>query len=155
LSDLIKYIDIEDWLVYTSSKMKIHTFVMVTQGDGKPGNLTFKNLFSTRSETHADEITKFLLEENAGFRRASQARNTREIVVIHVSKAEHERWVKEPGRNGLVSKPVQNGQVFPSATAASGHIGLRHNEVAMALSRCVAAGEKTATVRGVTFAYKD
>lgn len=128
---------------------------MVTQGEGKPGNLVFKNLFSTRNDTHAEEITKFLLEENAGFRRANQARNAREVVVTHVSKSDHEKWLLEPGRNGLKSKPVKPGQVFRSATEASGHIGLRHNEVAMMLSRCSATGENQATVRGVTFAYKD
>jgi hypothetical protein len=134
---------------------KIYTFLVVTQGDGKPGELAFQNLFTTRDPEAYKALCQTLWEQNAGFRRHAQTRNRREVVVTHVDNAEAERWINTPGRNGLKAKPVTHGQVFESATAASGHVGLRHNEVAMLLSRCQATGEKAATVRGVTFAYKD
>jgi len=134
---------------------QIHTFVVITQGDGKPGELKFRTLFATRNEGAMEEMAQLLLEQNSGFKRASYARNAREVVVMHVDAKEHEKWLHEPGRNGLVSKPVARGRVFRSATEASGHIGLRHNEIAMMLSRCAQTGENQATVRGVSFAYKD
>jgi len=134
---------------------KLWTFVVVTQGDGKPGDLKFETLFATRSESAQEAMRNTLWEQNAGFRRDAQTRNRREIVVTHVDAKEAQRWQQTAGRNGLTAKPIARGHVFNSATEASGHIGLRHNEVAMMLSRCSATGEKKATVRGVTFAYKD
>lgn len=135
-------------------KELIHSFYVITQGDGKPGDLTFKRLFSTRNQEEVEELSRELLERNAGFRRASMTRNSREVVVVHVDAKEAERWQHEAGRNGLTAKPVKRGQTFASAVEASGHIGLRHNEVAMFLSRTAATGENQATLRGVTFAYK-
>ena len=137
------------------TKNKIYSFVVLAQGDGKPGEMAFENLFTTRDETVKEELCKILWERNAGFRRSAQTRNRREIVVTHVDQAEARRWQETAGRNGLKAKPVERGHVFASGTEASGHIGLRHNEVSMLLSRCQATGEKSATVRGVTFAYKD
>jgi hypothetical protein len=134
---------------------KLWSFVIVTQGDGKPGDLGFETLFSTRDEVAKEALTKILWEQNAGFRRSNQTRNRREVIVTHIDKAEAERWQNTAGRNGLKAKPVKTGHVFSSATEASGHVGLRHNEVAMILSRCTSTGEKQATVRGVTFAYHD
>ncbi len=137
------------------TKNKLYTFLLATQGEGKPGELEMKTLFTTRDSATMEALCQTLWEQNAGFRRERQTRNRREIVVTHVDEAEAKRWLTTPGRNGLVAKPVKRGQVFPSGTAASGHIGLRHNEVSMMLSRCGATGEKAATVRGVTFAYAD
>lgn len=133
----------------------VHTFVVITQGEGKPGDLQYRNLFSTRNPEEVEELSRLLLERNAGFRRESMSRNSREIVVTHVDPAEHEKYLLQAGRNGLKSQPVKRGMTFPSGTAASGHVGLRHNEVAMMLSRAAFTGEKVATIRGVTFAYKD
>jgi hypothetical protein len=134
---------------------KIYSFVVLTQGDGKPGELGFENLFTTRDPAVKEELARTLLERHAGFRRSAQTRNRREVIVTHVDKEEAVRWLTEKGRNGLTAKPVERGHQFGSATEASGHIGLRHNEVAMMLSRCHATGEKVCTVRGVTFAYAD
>jgi hypothetical protein len=137
------------------TRNKIYSFLVVAQGGGKPGDLTFENLFTTHDPEVKEALCKVLWEQHAGFRRSAQTRNRREIVVTHVDKAESERWQQTAGRNGLKAKAVERGHVFCSATEASGHVGLRHNEVAMLLSRCHATGEKAATVRGVTFAYKD
>jgi hypothetical protein len=132
----------------------IYTFVIVEQTE-KPGQLKMETLFTTYNQAEVEELKRFLLEQNAGFKRASQARNSRPVVVTHIDPKEAEKWQTHPGRNGLMAKPVRRGQVFPSATAASGHIGLKHNEVAMLLSRISATGEKQVTVRGVTFSYED
>lgn len=142
-------------IILIMTKNKIYTFMVVAQGDGKPGELEFTNLFTTRSDEAKDELCQILLERQVGFKREAMARNRREVVVTRVDKEEAERWQTLAGRNGLKAQPVHRGQVFPSATAASGHVGLRHNEVAMMLSRVAATGEKQATVRGVTFAYRD
>lgn len=133
------------------TKNKLWSFVVVTQGDGKPGDLSFETLFATRDETAKEAMCRTLWEQNAGFRRENQTRNRRGVVVLHVDKAEAERWQTTAGRNGLLAKPTKQGQTFNSATEASGHVGLRHNEVAMLLSRCHATGEKKATVRGGDF----
>jgi hypothetical protein len=131
-----------------------YTFCVIKQAD-KPGQMELETLFTTSREDEVRELRKFLLEQDAGFRRYAQGRNARPVVVVHVDPKEHERWVETPGRNGLQSRSVRTGQAFRSAVEASGWIGLRHNEVAMLLSRTAATGEKQATVRGVTFAYKD
>lgn len=136
-------------------KPTIYTVALFKQGEGRPGVLDMETLFTSRNPEEIDELKKFMLEQNAGFRRSAQARNSREVVVVHVDQAEHDQYIASAGKNGLVSKPVRKGQTFRSATAASGHIGLRHNEVAMYLSKSAATGDKKATIRGVTFAYKD
>ena len=137
------------------SKQLFYTFAVITHGANGPGDLKFEKLFSTRNEGEVAELTRFLLEQNAGFRRTNQSRNVRGVLVTHVDPKEAQEWQTTGGRNGLKSKPVLRGQRFRSATEASGHVGLRHNEVAMLLSRCQSTGEKQATVRGVTFAYAD
>lgn len=129
--------------------------MVVSQGEGKPGDIRFTNLFSTRNPEEVKELSQILRERNVGFRREGMTRNAREIVVTHVDGQEAEKWLNQPGRNGLKAKPSRRGMTFPSAVAASGHVGLRHNEVAQLLSRCHATGERQATVRGVTFAYKE
>ena len=142
-------------LVYIERGMKnTYTFCVVKQSE-KPGQMELETLFTKYNEEEVREIRKFLLEQDAGFRRIAQGKNARPVVVIHVDPKEHERWIQSPGRNGLASRPVNKGQAFRSAVEASGWVGLRHNEVAMLLSRTAATGEKQATVRGVTFAYKD
>lgn len=130
------------------------TFVVIAEERAKPSSKTFESLFTTCNEEEYEELKQFLVERNAGLRRASFARNSKEVVAIHVSP-EHEKWTRAPGKNGLISQPVKTGQRFESANAASGAIGCRHNEVAQLLSRTAATGEFAATIRGVTFCYAD
>lgn len=127
------------------------TLLLVQQT--KPGHMTAETLFTTRDQNEVQELKQFLLEQDAGFRRAAKGVNAKPVEVIHVDPQEHQRWVEHPGRNGLKSRPVTVGQRFPSATAASGWLGLRHNELAMMLSRAAATGQHAATLRGVTFRY--
>jgi hypothetical protein len=131
-----------------------YTFLIVAQERAKPSSMNFEPLFSTSNDAEYEELKQFLVDRNAGLRRESFARNSKEVVVIHIDPA-HEKWVQAPGKNGLVSQRVKVGQTFASANSASGCLGLRHNEVAQLLSRTAATGEFQATVRGVTFAYKD
>lgn len=131
-----------------------YSFVIIAQERSKPSSMTFEPLFTTSNDDEYEELKQFLVDRNAGLRRQSFARNSREVVVIHVD-GEHDKWTKAPGRNGLISQPVKLGQRFPSANAASGGLGLRHNEVAQLLSRTAATGEYKATIRGVTFCYAD
>lgn len=132
-----------------------YTFAVITQPAGVTGRMQMESLFTTRDEKAVAELRKFLLEQEAGFRRVAKGANSRPVRVVHVDAKEHERWCREGGRNGPRSKPVEVGQTFRSAVDASGWVGLRHNEVAMALSRAKATGENRITVRGVTFAYAD
>jgi hypothetical protein len=130
-----------------------YTFCIITSA-GR-GAMNMETLFSTTNPEHVAELKQCVQEQGRDLRRKAQGRNVREVVVTNVDGKEHGRWCSQPGRNGLSSRSVQQGQVFRSATEASGHVGLRHNEVAMVLSRAAAAGEQTAKVRGVTFAYRD
>jgi hypothetical protein len=130
-----------------------YTFCIITS-DGR-GAMQIESLWPTTNREHAAKLKQCVQEQGRELRRKAQGRNVREVVVLTVDEKEHGRWCIQPGRNGLPSKPVQAGQGFRSATEASGHVGLRHNEVAMLLSRAAATGERRATVRGVTFAYKD
>lgn len=141
-------------MLYGPGVKQTYTFCLVSQTE-KPGDLKLETLFSTHREEEVRELRRFLIEQDAGFRRVAQGKNARAVVVVHVDDKEHERWCSTPGRNGLAAKPVRIGQEFRSAVDASGWVGLRHNETAMLLSRAAATGEKQATVRGVTFAYKD
>ena len=130
------------------------TFVVIAEERAKPSSKTFESLFTTCNEEEYEELKAFLIDRNAGLRRASFARNSREVVAIHIDPS-HEKWTREAGRNGLKSDPIKTGQRFASANAASGSIGLRHNEGAQLLSRTAATGEYAATIRGVTFCYAD
>src|SRR5215469_13055832 len=135
-------------------KDEIFSIVAVTAGGQRSaGRYEYDTLFTTRNEAEFQELKQLLKERHFGFRRESFARNTREVVVLHVDAKEHEAAQRTPGRNRLVSKPVKRGQRFRSANAASGHLGLRNNEVAIYLSRAYQTGEKKATLRGVTLAY--
>ena len=132
----------------------IYTFCVVKQED-RPGRLEMQTLFTTSSETEVAQLTQLLLERDAGFKREAKGMNARAVVAVAIDTKEHLKWCQEGGRNGLTAKPVHKGQKFRSATEASGHIGLKHNEVAVWLSRARATNSKTAQVRGVTFAYAD
>jgi hypothetical protein len=135
-------------------KNMAYTFVVIAQERAKPSSMTFEPLFTTSNDEEYAELKEFLVVRNAGFRRESFARNAKEVIIIHIDPSHH-KWAQAPGRNGLKSQPVKMGQKFPSANAASGHLGLRHNEVAQLLSRTAATGEFKATIRGVTFCYGD
>lgn len=128
------------------------TFCLLTS-NGR-GEMQMQSVCSTSRPEHAAKLKQCVQEQGRELRRKAQARNVREVVAIRVDDTEHAKWCRQPGRNGLRSKPAHAGQEFRSATEASDHIGLRHNEVAMRLSRAAATGEQRATVRGVTFAYK-
>jgi hypothetical protein len=119
------------------------------------GEMQVESLCSTTNREHAAKLKQCVQEQGRDLRRKAQGRNVREVVVLNVDEKEHGKWCIQPGRNGLRSKPVRAGQIFRSATEASGHVGLRHNEVAMKLSRAAATAEQRATVRGVTFVYGD
>lgn len=131
-----------------------YTFVVIKQERAKPSSMEFESLFTTSNDGEYEELKQFLVDRNAGLRRASFARNSKEVIAIHVDQA-HEKWTKSPGKNGLISQPIKSGQRFESANAASGQLGLRHNEVAQLLSRTAATGEFHATIRGVTFCYAE
>lgn len=137
-------------------KDEIYSIIAVTAGGERgPGRYEFKTLFTTRNDAEFEDLQKLLRERHFGFRRESFARNTRSVVVVGVDSKEHAQAQAVPGRNKLVSKPVKRGQRFRSAAAASGHLGLKNNEVAIYLSRAYQSGSKTTTLRGVTLAYAD
>lgn len=131
-----------------------YTFVIVKQERAKPSSMEFESLFTTSNDEEYEELKQFLIDRDAGLRRASFARNSKEVVAIHIDPS-HDKWTKAPGKNGLMSQPIKTGQRFDSANAASGSLGLRHNEVAQLLSRTAATGEFQATIRGVTFCYAE
>jgi hypothetical protein len=134
---------------------KIYSFIVVTAGENRPGYYDYQTLFSTRSDKEYEAMKATLTEQHFGLKRESYARNRREIIVTGVDRKVHEEYQHSAGRNGETSKPTHRGQRFPSAAAASGHLGLLNNEVAIMLSRSTLAGKKDATVRGVTLAYAD
>src|SRR5579859_2101251 len=112
-----------------------HTYTFCIIAQEALGKLGLETLFSTHNEQEVADLKQYLLEQDAGYRRASKGKNSRPVVVVHVDTKEHEKWVIHPGRNGLRARPTVRGQKFKSAVEASGHVGLRHNEVAMLLSR--------------------
>lgn len=130
-----------------------YTFCLLTS-NGR-GELQMEAVCSTTTPEHAAKLRQCAQEQGRELRRKAQARNVRVVVALVVDETEHAKWCRQAGRNGLRSNPVHPGQEFRSATEASGHIGLRHNEVAMGLSRAAATGERRTTLRGVTFAYRD
>lgn len=75
-----------------------------------------------------------------------QGKKRRNVVVKHV----------EPARFVLFAKPEACpaiGQVFSSVDALAQQIDAHPGTVRATLSRAAKAGEKTATLRGVTYAY--
>ena len=130
--------------------------IVVTQGGQlAPGRFDFETVFTSRDEDEIESLKQELRERHMGFRREGYVRNSRAVVVVDVNKTLHREAQTIPGRNRLVSKPVKKGQRFRSANEASGHLGLTHNEVSMYLANATRAGQKTTTLRGVTFAYED
>jgi hypothetical protein len=131
-----------------------YTFMVIKEDRAKPSSKEFESLFTTSNDEEYEELKQFLIDRNAGLRRASYARNSKEVIAIHIDPS-HDKWTTTPGKNGLLSQPIKTGQRFESANAASGSLGLRHNEVAQLLSRTAATGEFKATIRGVTFCYAE
>jgi len=140
----------------SSSRSSGPTFSICVVSQATPGEMSMESLFVTRDESEVAELKAFLSDRAHESRRESKGlHNARPVVVVHVDEEAHEKWCSQDGPNGLKSRPVKIGQTFPSAVRASGWLGLRHNEVAMQLSRAEHTGEKMATVRGITFRYSD
>ena len=118
-----------------------YTFCLFTS-DSR-GGMQMESLCSTTNREHVVKMKECVPEQDRALRRRAQGRNVREVVVLSIDEKEHGKCCIQPGRNGLRSKLVQTSQLFRSATEASGHIGLRHNEVAMMLSRAAATGEQS------------
>jgi len=79
------------------------------------------------------------------------------VIVKDRDPVEAARW--EPGgpcpRNGLYANPVEVMDQFPSARALSTHLGLKHNEVCMALNKVAdrPVRDRIATLRGISFMF--
>lgn len=92
--------------------------------------------------------------------------NAEPVRVVSVDEAEAKKWF--PPRNH--AQPCQEEHLFPSAIAASLHLGFKHNEVGQRLSKARKEAElkaaktfgpehtvrlrPTTTVRGVTLQYE-
>jgi hypothetical protein len=90
----------------------------------------------------------------------SRKTSSKEVVVLEVESETFARFDENTagGRrptNGLYSQRVEVDQKFPSARAASLHLGLKNNEVAVYLSKTnsLPPDERKAKLRGVTLQY--
>lgn len=88
--------------------------------------------------------------------------NSKAVVVISVDNAEAIKWLAPRAK----AKPVEEGQVFPSAIAASFHMGFTYNDIGIRLAKARREVEQqykgkairlrpSVTVRGVTFQYEE
>jgi hypothetical protein len=83
------------------------------------------------------------------------------VVVLDLNAEVNARFLEDVAEkaptNGFYAQRVEVGQEFPSARAASSHLGLNHNEVAIYLNKAKhrPPAERIAKLRGVTVAYRE
>lgn len=86
--------------------------------------------------------------------------SSKTVVVLSVDEQVNARFLEDVAEkaptNGFYAQRVEAGQEFPSARAASSHLGLNHNEVAIYLNKSKhrPPAERIAKLRGVTLAYQ-
>lgn len=147
------------------------TFALVLVVTDPSGAATSEVLASGASASQCSELSSLVRDCAALSARAEEEvadGRARPVQVVAVDKAVFPGYVLSGGRSGLKAKPVEVGEVFPSAAAASRHLGCRANDVSLRLStaaRARGAQENTpggsevvpsgASVRGVTFCYAD
>lgn len=127
---------------------KSSVWVLETLGGGKPQMRLLGELTPEQVLLVDEAVTEMAGtgKENMGGRL---------VVATSIDRERFERYLREGGRSGRKAHDVHPMQVFDSAAEASLHIGCRHNEVCMGLSRAKALGEDEATVRGITFRWAD
>jgi hypothetical protein len=87
--------------------------------------------------------------------------SSRPVVVVAVDDVINSRFREDAPVapiNGQFAQEVEVGQEFPSAIAASRHLGLKNNEVALYLQKTRQAADpaaRYAKIRGVTIQYRD
>ena len=69
--------------------------------------------------------------------------NSEPVYVVEIDPAEYSKHLAPRGK----AKPLEDNATFPSALAASYHLGYNHNEVCQALSRDKRAREQEAEER--------
>lgn len=117
-------------------------------------------------ELHAKNVEKFrqsLTEFLDAVSTPEGRTSSRQVYVLHVdNEVFREKYFEDTAKrlpaNETYAQLVVPGMEFPSALAASRHLGLKHNEVAMYLGKLAHLKDPTerrAVIRGVTLTYVD
>lgn len=112
----------------------------------------------SEDEASVDELVEDLKQIFAKHRQATET-NSKAVIVKGVDTEVFHKYLEgvadQAPRNKQFAQAVEDYQIFPSAIAASKHLGYDHNEVAMALNRVRSkpTAERIAVVRGVSVMY--
>src|SRR5690349_9062489 len=104
--------------------MSKHLVIFINGTTGQPELIT--DIADSASEMGLQQF-KDSVRLNAVEIPAGYASNARQVIVVDVNAETLEEWVnpKLIPRNGLKATPVEQFQQFPSALAASRHLGLK------------------------------
>lgn len=125
--------------------------------DGKVVSVKFFDEIA-EEDASVDELVEDLTAIFAKHRTASGTKS-KTVIVRGVDLGVFNKYLEgvadQPPRNRKYAQSVEEYHMFPSAIAASKHLGYDHNEVAMQLNkvRSKPAGERIATIRGVDMMY--
>lgn len=128
--------------------------LLISTPSGK-GGATIKTLFETKRVEEIPLIEAFF-KERANYQHDLRfTRNARKVYVSDVLDEYADYLGVVDKFSQRIAAPVTVGQVFPSAMAASRHLGLDYNAVSNALANADSKGSGEADVRGVSFRWYD
>jgi hypothetical protein len=141
--------------------MTKYTILCLAQNQGQSPEIIFHDEFTAPlNESAFKQSLKDAVADNSPVE--GRVTSSRMVVVVGYDREAASRFEEDlaPVRptNGVFSQAVHIGQEFPSAKAASAHLGLKNNEVALYLGKVKHLGdpgERTAKIRGVVVQYKD
>lgn len=119
------------------------------------GSETLHTLNAVAQERFLPAFREFI-DEHRLQPNADNPRNCRPVTVYQFDEAAYETWRQDRLRSGgKVPGELIGGMDFPSAVAASRHLGYGYNRIALLLADVESKGEAEAEEGGVTWRYTD